>query len=232
MVRKGILDIIIGEMYFEPNEEDDINLEDTSKEEALSIFKEVEDIPGMYHIVIRNPIWFGLIVDYLSVGLSFRVVAKVILMTKEWTGMVSIGKVSEGKVTAIAQVVCSHSLELISNLLMKCWTFSLAMDMSTHMSTSYLDLWIWFFYVSTIHNFHLVAVPLFNCHSGEQIYLHAKKVLDILCPEWQSIMLSITADGEKKMTGHIQGVATWFEQAALPGFFRIWSGLHQLDPVL
>ena len=56
----------------------------------------------MYHIVIRNTIQFGLIVDYLSVGLSFRAVAKVILMTKEWRGMASIGSFSEGKVTAIA----------------------------------------------------------------------------------------------------------------------------------
>ena len=45
-------------------------------------------------------------------------------------------------------------------------------------------------------------------------------------------MLFRSTDGEKKMTGHIQGVATRFEQAALPGFFRIWSGLHQLDLVL
>ena len=58
------------------------------------------------------------------------------------------------------------------------------------------------------------------------------KILDILCPEWQSIMLSITTDGEKKMTGHIQGVAIRFEQAALSGFFSIWCGLHQLDRVL
>ena len=50
------MDVIIGEMYFEPHEEDDNNLEDTSKEKALSIFKEVEDIPGLYHIEIRNPI--------------------------------------------------------------------------------------------------------------------------------------------------------------------------------
>jgi hypothetical protein len=98
-------------------------LEDTSKEKALSIFKEVQDITDMYHIVIRNTIQFGLIVDYLSVRLSFRAVAKVILMTKEWTGMASIGSVSEGKVAAIAQVVCSHSLKLILNLWMKCWTF-------------------------------------------------------------------------------------------------------------
>ena len=73
---------------------------------------------------------------------------------------------------------------------------------------------------------------MFTYHTGEQIYLHAKKILDILCPEWKSIMLSITTDGEKKMTGHIQGVATRFEQAALPGYFRILGGLHQLDLVL
>ena len=81
-VRKGIVDIITGEMYFEPNEEDDNNLEDASKEKALSIFKEVQDISDMYHIVIRNSIQFGLILDYLSVGLSFRAVAKVICNDK------------------------------------------------------------------------------------------------------------------------------------------------------
>ena len=57
-------------------------------------------------------------------------------------------------------------------------------------------------------------------------------LLDILSPEWKSIMLSNTTDGDRKMTGHIQGVATRFEQAALPGFFRIWCGLHELDLVL
>jgi hypothetical protein len=63
-------------------------------------------------------------------------------MTKECTGMAIIANVSEGKVTAIAQVDCSHSLECIPNSLMKCWTFSLAVDMSTHMSTSYLNIQI------------------------------------------------------------------------------------------
>ena len=77
-----------------------------------------------------------------------------------------------------------------------------------------------------------MAVPLFTHHTGEQIYLHAKKILDMICPEWKSIILAITTDGEKKMTGHIQGVATRFEQAALPGYFRILCGLHQLDLVL
>ena len=77
-----------------------------------------------------------------------------------------------------------------------------------------------------------VAVPLSTCHIGEQIYLHAVKILDIICPEWKSIMLLITTDDEKKMTGQIQGVATRIEQAALPGFLRILCGLYQLDLVL
>lgn len=46
------------------------------------------------------------------------------------------------------------------------------------------------------------------------------------------MVVSISTDGERKMIGRIQGVATRFEQAALPGFFRIWSGLHQRDITL
>ena len=42
-------------------------------------------------------------------------------------------------------------------------------------------------------------------------------------------MISIATDGERKMTGRVQGVATRFEEVCKPGFFRIWCGLHQLD---
>ena len=72
------MDVTIREMYVELKKEDDNNLEKTSKKKIIWIFKEVDDIPGMYHIVIKNPIQFGLIVDYISVGLSFSVVTKVI----------------------------------------------------------------------------------------------------------------------------------------------------------
>ena len=41
--------------------------------------------------------------------------------------------------------------------------------------------------------------------------------------------MSVASDGEQKMTGCIQGVATRFEHECKPGFFRIWCGLHQLD---
>ena len=73
---------------------------------------------------------------------------------------------------------------------------------------------------------------MFTRHTGEQIYLHAKKMLDILCPGWKCIIYSITTDDEKKMTGHFQGNTSRFEQPSLPAFLRIWCGLHQLDLVL
>ena len=42
-------------------------------------------------------------------------------------------------------------------------------------------------------------------------------------------MISITMDGERKMTRHIHGVATLFECEAGEGFFCVWCSLHQLD---
>ena len=70
---------------------------------------------------------------------------------------------------------------------------------------------------------------MFGRHTAQQVFFHASALLDALCPEWKRMIVSISTDGEPKMTGHISGVATQFEQAALPGFYRIWCGLHQLD---
>jgi hypothetical protein len=74
-----------------------------------------------------------------------------------------------------------------------------------------------------------MAIPMFTRHTAEQIFIHAAKLLDVLHSDWRSTILSITTDRERKMTGHVQGVDTRFEQVAQPGFFRIWCGLHQLD---
>lgn len=41
--------------------------------------------------------------------------------------------------------------------------------------------------------------------------------------------VSISIDGERKMTARVQDIATRFEQAALRGYQRVWCGLQQLD---
>ena len=76
-VNKNIIDVIIGEMLFHP---DDSNKE-VKKERALAIFKDVfqpvENANNSnlqqdwYRVVIKNWAQFDLVVDYVSVGASF-----------------------------------------------------------------------------------------------------------------------------------------------------------------
>ena len=151
---------------------------------------------------------------------------------KELTGLASIMSASEGKITSYIWYVCALNLQKISEMLASGWTFSLAMDMSTRISTSYLDIHIRPFACSAIDNFRLLAIPMFSSHTGEYIFLHSERALDVIRLNWRDLIISISADGERKMTGRAQGVATRFERVADPGFFRLWCGLHQLDIVL
>jgi hypothetical protein len=234
-VNKHIVDVIIGEMLFHP---DDSN-EAVTKERALAIFEDVlqpvenadnSDLQqDRYRIVVKNRAPFDLVVDYVSVGASFRMASRIVQMTKDRTGLASIGCVSEGKVTSYIRIACALNLQKLSELLASIWTFSLAMDMSTHLSTSYLDIRIRVFKRGEIYNFHLLAIPMFSRHSAEEIFRHAVMAMDALCPAWKDLIVSISTDGERKMTGRVQGVATRFEQVSKPGFFRLWCGLHQLD---
>ena len=125
--------------------------------------------------------------------------------------MASIGSVSEGKVTTYARFVCALNLQLLRDMLARVWAFSVAMDMSTHMATSYLDICICLHWNFHILNIHLLAIHMLSRHTGEQIFLHSAKALDVLAPGWKQMVVSISTDGERKMTGCIQGVVTRFE---------------------
>ncbi|BBN17363.1 hypothetical protein MPTK1_7g13940 [Marchantia polymorpha subsp. ruderalis] len=112
-VDKGIVDVIIGDMLFQDGDSN----ENITKERALSIFEDVlepsegncdgcDDAADVstarYRIHLKNPAQFYLISDYLSIGASFRMASRILTMTKESTGLASLGSVSEGKVAAFA----------------------------------------------------------------------------------------------------------------------------------
>ena len=71
-VNKNIVDVIVGEMFFHP---DDLNKEIT-KEQALAIFEDMsaeeetaEDSDltmDHYPIVIKNPVQFNLVIGFVS----------------------------------------------------------------------------------------------------------------------------------------------------------------------
>ena len=132
-VDKKIVDTIIAEMLFHLDDGND----EVTLERALSIFKVNEDDTRYYSIEIKNRVQFDLAVDYLRVGSTFRMASRIVTMTKERTGLASIGSYSEDKVASYARFVCAMNLQQLSDAIEGSWTFSIGIDMSTHQSTSY-----------------------------------------------------------------------------------------------
>ena len=87
LVDKTTVECIIGEMYFHPEDEEQV------KEGVLSIFQ--ENNAQCYGFTIKNPLQFSLVVDYLSIGVSFRMDVSILLRNKERTGLGSVGSISE-----------------------------------------------------------------------------------------------------------------------------------------
>ena len=66
--------------------------------------------------------------------------SRILLSTKGLTGLASIGCVSDATVAKYARFAAAVNLQTIAELLEQSWTFFIALDMSTHMSTLYLDI--------------------------------------------------------------------------------------------
>lgn len=162
---------------------------------------------------IANPVQFNLTVEYLSVGVTFRQVASIILATKEQTGLASIGSINEASVCRYARFICALSLQKISEIVMNTsvWAFSIALDMATHQGVSYLDIRIRLCWQGEILNLHLVSIPVFERHTGENMFNTSAKFLDCICREWRKTLVGVATDGAPSMTGHIQGLTSGIE---------------------
>ena len=108
----------------------------------------------------------------------------------------------------------------------------MANDSSTHYGKSYFDNRIRIHHDGDILNIHAIAIPMFERHTGENMFNLITTFFDIICPTWRTKLIGIGSDGENTMTGHLQGVVTRMEQAADHEIYRVWCGLHQLDLVM
>ena len=123
-------------------------------------------------------------------------------------------------------------LQILSDILSSVWGFSIALDSSTHQGKGYLDTRVRFYLRGKLHNFHVLAIPLFERHTAENMFRVAVKCFDVLCPTWRQRLIGVSTDGDRTMTGRIQGIATRFERETPNGIIRVWCGLHQLDLVM
>ncbi|CAI5705913.1 unnamed protein product [Peronospora farinosa] len=104
--------------------------------------KDLKDGDGVdrYRSDIKNSLQFNLAVGYLAAGCTFRQSSHILLSTKDLTRLASIRCSSDATVAKYARFDVVINLQKIVELLKQSWTFSIALDMSTHMRTSYLAI--------------------------------------------------------------------------------------------
>ena len=221
-----IVDGIIDELMYDPED-----CENVSKQRALSIFIPIENTTT-YKVKVKNYRQFLLIQKFIACGASFRLAKRMMDSTKEVTNLGYLAGVNMLKVIQCVRTVVSLSLQYCSELMMQAWAYSIALDGSNKGTSAYLDVRLRIFSSQDIHNLHLLAIPMFDRHTGEYMFNITAKLFQALDPNWKDKIIGVTSDGAANMTGNQRGLATRLEQVALPGFHRVWCALHQLDLVV
>jgi hypothetical protein len=155
-INAAIVNKIIGEMFFHPDDEGNVSCDN-----ALKLFIPIDN---SYTITIKNPLQFQLVIDFLDSGLSFRQVEDIYQKTKKHTGMAKLGNLNRTTISDYARFVCAINLQMLTDILndKAVWAFSLANDSSTHNTRSYFDNRIRFHRDGVLYNVHALAIPMFD----------------------------------------------------------------------
>ena len=127
----------------------------------------------------------------------------------------------------IPLVLCADVLQILSDVLREVWDFSIAVDGLTHQGMSYLDVHVCFHWKGELLGFHLMAIPLYEHHTGENMFEVLKQFIDaVFLDLWSKKCVYVATDGAWNMTGRAQDLVTRIQCCCLPGMLRIWYGMH------
>lgn len=232
-----IVDVIIGELLFHPDD-----VEGVTRQRALSLFSKLESADSangdlaerdIYRVVVKNAKRFNLLVKFVGCGASFRLASRLMECTRAESGIAHFGGCSDVVASNYTRIVCAVALQYLSEILSDTWAFSLALDSSTHQGLSYLDVRVRVCFRRGLHNFHLLAIPLFERHTGENMYNVLERFLEALLGDsWRHACIGVSSDGARSMTGRVNGLVTRIERTCVGGLVRVWCGLHKLDLVM
>jgi hypothetical protein len=136
-----IVDGVIGDLLLDPD--DDAVTRDT----VLRAFKLAD--PAMaslrvasrkYHVEVKNRRQYQLYVGFVGHSYSFRQAVSMLTLTREVTGLSSLGTIHEGQVATYARIACSVVLQKLKDILGASWAFSVALDKSTVEGTGFMDV--------------------------------------------------------------------------------------------
>ncbi|KAH9098083.1 hypothetical protein LEN26_016759 [Aphanomyces euteiches] len=190
------------------------------KQNAMKLFTHQDD--GRYKIFIKNVTRFRLAMDFVSKGISFRQTASAIECVKVRTKTAKLSGINDHLVGRYVRSVVGACLQKIATLLgsKQVWAFALAFDGSSHRGSSFFDIRIRLPHSGVLYNFHLIALPMFDRHTSNNIVGLIIKMLDALFYQWRLKLIGTSSVGENTMTGRFKGVV------------RTWCIPHQMDIVV
>jgi hypothetical protein len=142
VVSTKIVDVIIGEMLFHPEDELDATTDDDLasvgdrnqkieklRRGALQLFKLNENNDG-YTVNIKRVVHFKLAIQHVLCGLSFRQVATTIEQTKNTCKIAKFDGLNDTIVGQYVRILVAHALQVISNIMASddVWAFALSFD--------------------------------------------------------------------------------------------------------
>eukprot|EP00918_Siedleckia_nematoides_P095779 GHVU01210151.1.p1 GENE.GHVU01210151.1~~GHVU01210151.1.p1 ORF type:complete len:351 (-),score=40.58 GHVU01210151.1:1345-2397(-) len=180
--------------------------------------------------------------DLNATGISFNNVEDVVKVVEK-----HVGKVRELTAPAVSRQAASvtatntvlFGLQCLGKLMRRSNAVGIALDLSTLecIETTVISVIIRCAFREQMRSFHVATVPMFERTTAKEVFETFLPLLDVLESSWDRKLVSVTTDGENKMTGIHDGVASWFEQemrkrGAEDELIRVWCACHQLDLAL
>jgi hypothetical protein len=141
-IDKPIVEGIIGDMLFDPDDDDTM-----TKEQFILVFKLqegeplVEDVDdggttraagkGHFIAIVSSKVQFYSCIKMIASGLLFRQASRVMQDMKETLGLSTLGSMTPLKVSSFVRIVCAANLQTISAILKQSWAFLTALDGET-----------------------------------------------------------------------------------------------------
>ncbi|CAI5741065.1 unnamed protein product [Hyaloperonospora brassicae] len=254
-IKALIVQTIIGELFFNTEaieaHSDDEAEEDVAsaafyriaklakqKKHAILLFKPAElavEGAASYTVNIKNPMRYHLVIDHVGVGISFRQTAISIGHAENRAQLPKLAGINDLIVGKFIRVQVAIALKRIADMLSnddQVWALSLAGDVSTHLGHSLFDLRLRLYWHGRLLNLHLVALPMFDRHTAENMFNMIAKLMDALFPNWRDNLIGVSSDGENTMTGRHRDLVTRLVSAAEYNVLRVWRQVPQKDEPL
>ncbi|CAK9863424.1 unnamed protein product [Sphagnum jensenii] len=229
-----IVDVIIGDMMFRP--EDELNaLEDDDVAGIGDCNRKIEKLRrGAFQLFKLKEGGDGYVVKIKTVmrfKLAIQNVAATLEHTKSTCNMAKLSGISDTLVRQYMRVLVGHALQVMSDILASfdVWAFALSFDGSQHRGTTFFDVRARVAVNGVLYNLHLITMPHFDRHTTANQEAMLVKLLDVMYEFWTRKLIGVTIDGERTNMGHQNGVQVRMVRCALFNVVQIWCGPHQLD---